>query len=269
MTPTTDKKRKPHTEERKKNIGLSRRTPITDENITQLIEWWKLGYVPAVYMMKQLGFGKKVYDRLLKEYCIYPQIKFMPWDLTPEEAAKIIEGCRAGIPCIVLAEQLGRGKKQMREIISKLSPMYGITANPLPRYKPTGNHLEAITKKLVEYCKANPKIGHLNGSWAGGVSKVSEVVRKHDKYKAWRLDVFERDRFQCVLCKSKENIQADHIKPFSVIIRENKIELIENALSCEELWDRMNGRTLCEECHRKQPTNGKMALKWKPQEKQA
>lgn len=97
-------------------------------------------------MMKQLGFGKKVYDRLLKEHCIYPQIKFIPWDLIPEEATKIIEGCRSGIPCIVLAKQLGRGKKQMREIISKLSPMYGITANPLPRYKSTGDHLEAITK---------------------------------------------------------------------------------------------------------------------------
>lgn len=267
MAPTTNKKRKPHTEERKKNIGLSRRTIVTEEKMAQLIEWWKLGYVPSVYMMKNLGFGKKVYDRLCKEHCHWPQIKFIPWDLTPEEGAKIIEGCRAGIPFVVLAEELGRGKKQVRELISKLSSAYGITAIPLPRYKPTGEHLATITKKLVDYSRANPKTGPLNGSWAGGVSKISETIRKLDKYKAWRLDVFERDWFRCILCKSKENIQADHIKPFSVIMRENNIQTVESALSCEELWDRMNGRTLCGSCHRKQPTNGKMALKWKPQEK--
>lgn len=267
MTPTTNKKRKPHTEERKKNIGLAKRFNVSGENIAQLIEWWKLGYVPSDYMMKQLGFGRKVYDRLFKEYCEWPQIKFIPWDLTPEEGKKIIESCKAGVPYVLLAEELQRGKKQVRELIAKLSTKYEITANPLPRYKPIGEHLETITKKLIEYSKANPKIGPLNGSWAGGVSKVSESIRKLDKYKAWRLDVFERDRFECVLCKSKENIQADHIKPFSVILREDNIDSIENALSCEKLWDRMNGRTLCGECHKKQPTNGKMALKWKPQEK--
>ncbi len=267
MAPTTDKKRKPHTEERKKNIGLAKRLRVSEENISQLIEWWKLGYVPSVYMMKQLGFGKKVYDRLMKEYCEWPQIKFIPWDLTPEEGKKIIDSCRAGVPYVLLAEEMGRGKKQVRELIAKLSSMYDITANPLPRYKPAGDHLATITRKLVEYSKANPKIGPLNGSWAGGVSKPSEAIRKHDKYKAWRLDVFERDWFRCVLCGSKENIQADHIKPFSVIMRENNIKTVDSALSCEELWDRTNGRTLCGSCHRKQPTNGKMALKWKPREK--
>lgn len=263
-----DKKRKPHTEERKRNIGLGKRLNVSEESITQLIEWWKLGYVPAVYMMKKLGFGKKVYGRLLKDYCEWPQIKFIPWDMTPEEGKKIIESCQAGIPYIVLAEELQRGKKQVREIIAKLSTIYQITANPLPRYKPTGEHLAIITKKLVEYSKINPKVGPANGSWAGGVTKVSETVRKLDKYKAWRLDVFDRDQFQCVLCKSKENIQADHIKPFSLILRENNIDSAESAMRCEALWDRTNGRTLCNACHKAQPTHGKMALKWKPQENQ-
>lgn len=46
-------------------------------------------------------------------------------------------------------------------------------------------------------------------------------------------------------------LEADHCpKSFSEIFRENKIQSLEDALNCEELWDINNGRTLCKNCHR-------------------
>lgn len=87
-------------------------------------------------------------------------------------------------------------------------------------------------------------------------------------YKNWRRSVFERDSFRCVLCgyqsckrvNGKSDIQADHIKPFSIIIQEHGLTTYDDALQCDELWDVANGRTLCIPCHRKTPTYGRNVL---------
>ena len=49
---------------------------------------------------------------------------------------------------------------------------------------------------------------------------------------------------------------ADHIYPFSKIIDDFNITSIEEAISCEKLWDIDNGRTLCRDCHKKTDTWG-------------
>ena len=78
----------------------------------------------------------------------------------------------------------------------------------------------------------------------------------------WRSKVFERDKYTCVECgrKRKEGdrviIQADHIYPFSKILDDFNITSIEEAISCEKLWDINNGRTLCVDCHKKTDTWG-------------
>lgn len=87
-------------------------------------------------------------------------------------------------------------------------------------------------------------------------------------YRNWRRLVFERDGFRCVLCgyqsckriNGRSDIQADHIKPYSVIIQEHSIQTFEQAVECKELWDVANGRTLCQPCHKKTPTYGRNAL---------
>lgn len=66
--------------------------------------------------------------------------------------------------------------------------------------------------------------------------------RASSRYKKWRTKVLERDSYACVLCGSKENLNADHIKPFS-IHKELRFEL-------------SNGRTLCVPCHKKTDTYG-------------
>lgn len=76
-----------------------------------------------------------------------------------------------------------------------------------------------------------------------GISPKNEKVRKSLKYKKWRQQVFERDNYTCQFCKNRGGkLNADHIKPFSIYVNER--------------FDLNNGRTLCEECHRKTPTYG-------------
>ena len=77
------------------------------------------------------------------------------------------------------------------------------------------------------------------------------------KYGQWRSNVFIRDNYFCILCNKKGGeLQADHIKQFISILRENKVVTLEQALKCEELWDIANGRTLCKKCHRNTDTFG-------------
>lgn len=85
------------------------------------------------------------------------------------------------------------------------------------------------------------KLGDKNPSWKGGVTPVNTKIRMSAEYKEWRMLVFKRDRFTCVLCGIKNGMgkkivfHADHIKRFS--------DYPELRLLLE------NGRTLCKPCH--------------------
>jgi NUMOD3 motif len=99
-----------------------------------------------------------------------------------------------------------------------------------------------------------------------GQSYVNETLRfliaRTVKYRLWRERVFKRDKYTCVKCgKTNCYIEADHIKLFSVILRENKIATVKQALLCKELWDINNGQTLCKKCHKSKTKND---LKQKP-----
>jgi hypothetical protein len=52
--------------------------------------------------------------------------------------------------------------------------------------------------------------------------------------------------------KSNGDLNAHHKKAFIQIIKSNKIETIEEAENCKELWDVENGITLCKRCHQKE-----------------
>ena len=85
-------------------------------------------------------------------------------------------------------------------------------------------------------------------------------IRQCFQYRQWRWDVYTRDNFACVLCgRSKEvsgQLEADHFpKQFVEILNEYDIRTFDQAISCEELWNLNNGRTLCKQCHN--PTRGK------------
>lgn len=115
--------------------------------------------------------------------------------------------------------------------------------------KPVWNKgLSKLTDKRLDYNR--PTLFKSRGK-----CELKEIIRHSFRYRKWRSDVFMRDDFTCRICGKKGGkIQADHIKPFSIIIEENIIKTLEQALECEELWNIYNGRTLCIECHKETDT---------------
>lgn len=97
--------------------------------------------------------------------------------------------------------------------------------------------------------KNNPFFsGPNNPRWKGGIYPETLKIRHSVEMKRWRLMVFERDLFTCVLCGRKRKsgdrviLHADHIKPFS--------------LYPDLRFSLENGRTLCQKCHVNTDTYG-------------
>lgn len=105
------------------------------------------------------------------------------------------------------------------------------------------NNLYYVQKYRVlnsKFCSKSCHYENMNK----GISSENEKVRKSKKYKDWRLSVFKRDNFTCVICNIKNKkgmgktilLHADHIKSFA---------------HYEDLrFDISNGRTLCIDCHK-------------------
>jgi hypothetical protein len=94
--------------------------------------------------------------------------------------------------------------------------------------------------------KAMPEIqGANHPAWKGGVTPEHQKIRCSLPYKRWRMAVFERDHFTCVMCgfrsqyhgRGRCDIRADHIKPFHQYP--------------ELRFEVSNGRTLCLACDHK------------------
>ena len=106
----------------------------------------------------------------------------------------------------------------------------------------------AWNKGKMAYWK--DKHGEGTPNWRGGTTKLGQKIRSCRMYYRWRKQILERDNLTCVTCRAKYvPIHVDHIKPFYKILKENKIETIEQAKQCKELWNIKNGRTLCIPCH--------------------
>jgi hypothetical protein len=93
--------------------------------------------------------------------------------------------------------------------------------------------------------------GANGGGWKGGVTPLYTAIRNSRQMREWKSDVYTRDKFTCQHCGDNRggNLNAHHIKPFSMILAERNITSLEEAFKCEELWNINNGITLCESCH--------------------
>jgi hypothetical protein len=97
--------------------------------------------------------------------------------------------------------------------------------------------------------KKNPFFsGENNPKWKGGIYPEQLRIRHSPEMKRWSREVLKRDNYTCVKCGRKRKpgdrvlLEADHIKSF--------------AKYPELRFDLNNGRTLCRECHLKEPTHG-------------
>ncbi len=107
--------------------------------------------------------------------------------------------------------------------------------------------------------------GENSGAWKGGLTSLSELIKKTDKYSEWRMNIFIRDNRVCQECGNGNNIEGHHKKSFKRIFHEflskynqfstieDKETLVRLAESYEPFWDLDNGQTLCKECHKLTP----------------
>ena len=130
------------------------------------------------------------------------------------------------------------GKNHSEESKRKMS--VGHKDQSSPRGMLGKKHSLETRQKISESAR-----GEKHPNWKGGISTINEKVRKSLEYKLWREAVFARDNYQCIWGGKEHGtkIQADHIKPF--------------ALYPELRFAIDNGRTLCDDCHKKTETYGK------------
>lgn len=82
-------------------------------------------------------------------------------------------------------------------------------------------------------------------------STLRKSIRNSKVYRDYKLLVLKRDKYKCVLCgNNKPYLELDHYpKSFATLLKD--ITTIEQALSCDRLWDVNNSRILCSNCHEK------------------
>ena len=99
------------------------------------------------------------------------------------------------------------------------------------------NHMADGRKFCSVMCSGAAHSGSINCNWKGGVSSERDVAKASQAYADWRLAVYRRDHFKCVLClKHCDKPHAHHLKRFS---------------DYPELrYEVSNGATLCEPCHK-------------------
>ena len=117
-----------------------------------------------------------------------------------------------------------------------------------------------VREKISKALTGKPQIwnrGENHPNWKNGLTDLNHKVRNSLEYTLWRRKIQKRDNYICDICNKRGGkIHIDHIKPFSIIMRENNIKSYEEAVKCDLLWDINNGRVLCRACHLKTDTWG-------------
>lgn len=154
-------------------------------------------------------------------------------------------------------------KNKMRSIKKNFYKNGGIS--PLKGRGISESHLKnVIASHTTEYRKkqSEARKGERGANWKGGVSALNNRIRRSLEYRLWRDSVFVRDNYTCVECgeRSKKGksvvLNADHIEAFAFLLKKHRVNDMQSALICADLWNIKNGRTLCVPCHKKTDTYG-------------
>lgn len=132
---------------------------------------------------------------------------------------------------------------------------------------------KTLAKRTAKRCRKCSKQGTLHNRYGIRLkyvtSSLAQLIRGTVEYRCWREAIFYRDNFTCQECRKHGGyLEADHIEPFSNIFSvflkfysqfspmEDKETLVRLSSSYFPFWDIENGRTLCEDCHKKTETYG-------------
>jgi len=124
-----------------------------------------------------------------------------------------------------------------------------------------GKHRSIEVKNKISKTRIATGIasGVKNPNWKNGITHIKYTIHTSVLYQGWRKSVFIRDRYTCQECNDDTggNLEAHHIKSFALILKENNIKTLNEAIICQELWDINNGKTLCVNCHKKTDNYGR------------
>ncbi len=108
----------------------------------------------------------------------------------------------------------------------------------------------SLRKEVVRCFDCNKKwcVGENRGkTWKGGITPEQKKRRYLMKAMKWRKAIFERDDYTCQVCGQRGGkLNADHIKRWSEYP--------------ELRYELSNGRTLCENCHKKTDNYGNKGI---------
>ena len=109
-------------------------------------------------------------------------------------------------------------------------------------------------------CHGFEQRGSKSPVWKGGINPLYKQIRSTYQYRVWQFTNLKLDNFTCQKCGKigHGNLNVDHYPlSFAQLLVIYDIKNVEDAIACEALWDINNGRTLCEDCHKKTPTYSK------------
>ena len=85
-------------------------------------------------------------------------------------------------------------------------------------------------------CGIEKRSGENNPKWNPNITdEERRIKRNYHEYSEWRSEIYKRDGYTCICCKTKGCIEAHHLNGYN--------------------WDREhrtdinNGVTLCKDCH--------------------
>lgn len=149
------------------------------------------------------------------------------------------------------------GKHPTEETKLKLSDSH---KGQISGFKGKSHTEESNEKNRLAHIGLNSGIEHWN--WQGGITEINHAIKISNQYYEWRLMILGRDSYTCQECgKRGEYLEVHHIKAFSMIMNENNIKTLDDAINCTELWDLNNGITLCKSCHSKTSNYNGRALR--------
>ena len=171
----------------------------------------------------------------------------VPWNKT---AGVHINCGHCGVNFRIEPNQVGRKKFCSKSCFYKGRELKNLFEKGHPDLVPqeSRGHSKETIEKLKIINRNNAKRGEVNPLWKGNRTERKVAMLRYE-YKDWRKAVFERDDYTCQCCGVKGGyLEADHIKPWCAF------PTLRYSLN--------NGRTLCKNCHIKQDTYGRKAMKY-------
>ena len=120
--------------------------------------------------------------------------------------------------------------------------------------KSCGNNINSKNKFCSIKCSATYRgklqRGENHWNYKGKGGRITRPIRTIAKYEKWRLEVFKRDDFKCVECKTDKELHIHHIEELSKMITKYIKQFGKLNVYADVFYQIDNGKTLCKKCHK-------------------